>query len=1044
MVFPPSVVKALKMVKEEQIAEVYLGSLRLFKTVRLDSPPKKEDNDEISTLWRVIEKFVGATANHKVKSIDVYYSGSEEGCECGAIVVPADLVKGEPEKLGEPCSCRGAKAIVVFEDPQAASVFKDLINVHRKLHPQGVKEDKVNADGSVNFCPMCCYNSKRLRSVTTKPVPQTDQELDQDSVTDESCVGGETEPGIAKIDDNQLNAVNIVLVTALGSGLITEASVLKESIRGSSLTEAMTMITNGVRNIFENTDNKEDLPTKFSAKNVKDGITYAMTQVTNQKDTNQCIKVAKVWAKEFSASENGIVAGQLKKSDESEQDVVEDNIQTVEKKDATEDNLRKVYTGIQNVLEANTTFDLSESEGVKGAEVILKKLVQFKSRITAIYVELEVEVQSNIKDEQNAKIAELNSAIKNLKVQISGFKQVFGGITVNPVENKQGAEKGETVPSKYNLHVALNAFEDSAKAYQYAHDEIIDIVENTNVKGMRVEFNAIKERIQPNINLSLGKIDKVIPDFIKWLDDPNSNLTSHMRTKLGIYVQDAVRYTKEWMELTTKMSKVDRAWGHSQKAYESTGLSTTLNKVKIDIFYGEEKSSEAKWQNAYEFFQKIEMQICRVVHDKAARLYDVMSYLSPNIQRLAKAQNFTSYEELKEWLIRDCVDESKIIKQLQERITSFVPKNMSDVCGFIIHTRGIIASMTSYCADNPRLRAKLLTEQNVTGLVQAILKQVSLGTTRDEWLNFLSTVWARHEVEAVDNNSQTTPDQELLAMDKYLDEVLMLAKASELHDAKHLGTTLSGPEKKSTKNDYQGGARGGYRGRGGRGRGGGRGGAGPSAFSHRKDGQACPTKMKGDFCLVAVGTQKKFNNTAKILTTDSVEGKKMKKRKRNCNEYRVLIQVSESDLKKAEAWENERKNLKLACWLCNSKSPHELWNCPQEDNNKVTNVDRFKKARDKNFGPGTQCFSCLSSVCFLTRVMETVKNSKTVENAQVKPCGNYKRKNLIEIACMGCIEEAKANTDGLVKSQRPMHCVICPKKGHFLHGQAKHGPKIDL
>ena len=94
MVFPPSVVKALKMVKEEQIAEVYLGSLRLFKTVRLDSPPKKEDNDEISTLWRVIEKFVGATANHKVKSIDVYYSGSEDGSDCGAVVVPEDPVEG--------------------------------------------------------------------------------------------------------------------------------------------------------------------------------------------------------------------------------------------------------------------------------------------------------------------------------------------------------------------------------------------------------------------------------------------------------------------------------------------------------------------------------------------------------------------------------------------------------------------------------------------------------------------------------------------------------------------------------------------------------------------------------------------------------------------------------------------------------------------------------------------------------------------------------------------------------------------------------------
>ena len=165
MVFPPSIEKASKMVKEEQTAEVYLGSLRLFKTVSLDSPPKKEDNDEISKLWRFIEKFIGVAVNNKIKSIDVYYSGSEDGCDCGAVVVPEDPVEGKPDRLREPCSCRGSRAIVVFEDPQATTVLKDLINVHRRLHTQGVKQgDKVNPDGSVNFCETCCYNVEIWRS----------------------------------------------------------------------------------------------------------------------------------------------------------------------------------------------------------------------------------------------------------------------------------------------------------------------------------------------------------------------------------------------------------------------------------------------------------------------------------------------------------------------------------------------------------------------------------------------------------------------------------------------------------------------------------------------------------------------------------------------------------------------------------------------------------------------------------------------------------------------------------------------------------------
>ena len=340
MVLPPNIVKALKMVKEEQTAEVYLGSLRLFESAKLENPPKEGDNDEISKLWRFIMKFVGASHNNKIKSIEVFYNGLEAGCNCGAIVVPADPTNRKPDRLGEPCSCRGARAIVVFEDPQAANVLKNLINVHRTLHTQGVKhEEKVNEDGSVNFCEICCYNSKRLRSVTARPVPPTEQDLDLDDVSDESCVGGGTEVSVAKVDENQLNAINIILVAALGPSLISEAGVVKESVRGSSLTEAMTIVTNGIRDIFENPSNKEDLPTRFPAKNIKEGITFAMTQITNQKNTEQCTKLAKAWAREFAASENGVVAEQSKQVvEEDELEVVEDNLNVVEKKDVSEEN----------------------------------------------------------------------------------------------------------------------------------------------------------------------------------------------------------------------------------------------------------------------------------------------------------------------------------------------------------------------------------------------------------------------------------------------------------------------------------------------------------------------------------------------------------------------------------------------------------------------------------------------------------------------------------------------------------------------------------
>ena len=150
------------------------------------------------------------------------------------------------------------------------------------------------------------------------------------------------------------------------------------------------------------------------------------------------------------------------------------------------------------------------------------------------------------------------------------------------------------------------------------------------------------------------------------------------------------------------------------------------------------------------------------------------------------------------------------------------------------------------------------------------------------------------------------------------------------------------------------------------------------------------SKVPVPYCLVLRGDRHdKFSNAAKVVTTNPSEGATIQDKKSRNNKG-IYVQVSDSDLKKAKDWESKREKLTIACWMCTSQKPHELWSCA-EATGTVSNWDRFKKARDKEFGPGTQCFSCLSAVCFLTRTLDAAKESKDTEQKHLRPCDNYKK-----------------------------------------------------
>ena len=221
-----------------------------------------------------------------------------------------------------------------------------------------------------------------------------------------------------------------------------------------------------------------------------------------------------------------------------------------------------------------------------------------------------------------------------------------------------------------------------------------------------------------------------------------------------------------------------------------------MNQQKVEIFYGEENVPGKKWQSLFEWLKAVEMGVCRHINDKPSQLFEVMSYLSPNIKKIAEAHRpaFRTYNDLKAWLIKNHVNEARIVRELQNKIASVVPTKLKDVSGYVVHTRGILASMEEHCESYPRLRAMMLSDKNVAALIQFILGQISYVTERNEFVEYLTETWIPFANEMKAAGTPTTLEQELKKMEEHLDKVLELAKVWENYNQRIKETHLSGPQ----------------------------------------------------------------------------------------------------------------------------------------------------------------------------------------------------------------------------------------------------------
>ena len=1048
--------------ENKEKAVVFLAGLRLYEEGTINRVPTGAGETMLEKLWVFLLNFVGTSVNNQINKIEVFCPNDSLGCDCGAIVVKADEEAGVAEKLTRACTCRSASAIVYFVDPAAVRVLKANIRDHKKFHSDGIQTQLGidSVDRSVSFCNVCCFLNRRVWVTTQQPSPRdSDDEDGGELEEDDRATSSEKSSSTPIVTENQLVAITTILTTVLGASLARQIVALTEGVRGANLSEMYEMVTNGVRELFSNKEIKTLLPVKWPEDKYKSIISKAIAQVVTETTPENSIQKATKWSDLYFQSTTGEVVWteEIAGTEQEEIEIVgstnnnnngdngdgklmeEVSVPTVREEEvaATEENLDNLYKGVKAVMKVQETMDFDTMDTAAGAEATLKSMKQYKDKITVMFIKLDPAVTTRRGDDHEKLINDITLKAKMLHAQIQFFNSKTETPKVEKSVEKTTKSDDKNLPTKSEIARDLRIFEACNNTLNNSFSETREIVEDDDVEDNKNEFNTINTRVWPKVVRDMATLKELCNRFREWLRMPISEIiTKEIRKKLQEKMKEEQQATVEYFRLEDLIALLDRKFSHAIKSYEDGGLSAMLIKEPIEPFYGEEPVPGKKWQNLFEWLRKVEMSICKAVNDKQVQLNQIMKLLSPNIQKIARAKQpeFKNYQELKTWLIKHHVNETKIIKDLQNRIATVVPTKMKEIEGYVIHTRGIMVTIQEHCDSNPRLKEKLLSERNVSQLVRFILKQVSHATNRDEFQYYLENTWGEYAEQLAEDGDTPTPTQVLQKVDEHLEKVLKLARVSDFYDMMNEEPSLHGPEKGGAGkyNDRSDRGRGNFRGKFTRGRG--RGGAGKSSFSNGKGGGAYSsfnrTKTPVPYCLVLRGDRHdKFSNAAKIVTTNSSEGASIQEKKTRNNKG-IYIQVSDSDLKKAKDWESKREKLTIACWMCTSPKPHELWSCA-EATGVVSNWDRFKKARDKEFGPGTQCFSCLSAVCFLTRTLDAAKESKDAEQKHLRPCDNYKKKNINDIACVGCIEDANKSSNGLIKRQKPMHATICPKKEHL-------------
>ena len=665
--------------------------------------------------------------------------------------------------------------------------------------------------------------------------------------------------------------------------------------------------------------------------------------------------------------------------------------------------------------------DVDVLKSVKEQTLLLHGYVESIFNHVHIDEQLELQYRDDFSGTQEKKLAFLNMLNKQFEraefeeYKKSGWKQGMKTEKESSSHHSESAAattklKKHELPTIGDVDFEIQAFQDLIIPLDAAEEVINRTITDVDIKNNKCGFVRLQKVVQPKAILILKDLAAISNRCNTWLKMEGLTMNSKRTKALNTVVQDYRRRSSRWHKLDAMIFGVDQEYGFSNPIHDGLVGNPSKN-MKIETYWNQEGGKP--FQNPLSWARELEEKCLNHYPGQTEKITLALQYMSPTIAAIAKLQKCRTWQGLKDWFLREYLDEGAIANHWQSQIGKIKCSSEADIALYVTQILGVLREIKDSASLKAKLHHKLFSEDNVCAMIKRILTPLSLVTKKQLADKFATEVYAPM-ADAADERSEKVNMEEVL---KKLEERLRQIKSK----AKHLlefkkPQTLFGTKTRSGENkfmqklvqtvdDFDEDDEDGQR---------------EALKKFLEEGQSTTEsnttrKTEWEFKKPNCAITGSFNKTSKRLDYKiaAVQNRKFKP-------FKSQVLVNQESLKAAQSWEN---GFKLRCWVCTSGSggAHEFASC--EFALQATNKHRMEAARDPKQGPGLQCFTCLSGVCFMERCLEMGRVGK---KGRVPPCP----KNLSRVTCFQCYKDIQADEKrkGKVK---PYHVTICNLDGHI-------------
>ena len=787
-------------VRPSEMSKVHVKNLRYFSSpVCITSEPTEDG--EPSTIWKFFQELAGHGRAQKIETIKILF-GSGPACNCGA-------KKEGREGLRDPCQCPSGWATITFRHPDGAKRLTSRLDVHKRHHDSGAGPLGDRVDGLVNFCSTCCLFQRQVH--VSRADPPLTAVLEVQPAADGQAV--------MLMPPQRLEALRVILSGLIQGYFPRDTDALFDSVDGSTVIEAERGIREEAETLIRRFCGRSNTVCEY----LLDHYIKATAHLTPEAGLNMAYLVVNLLDDTEPGSSETVRELLISRP------ATEARIALIKKlaKTATEgwsplpresaptptashsnaahdrDVLGQENFSVENLTRALEEFRevLRENPPSKFVDnsVNLTVLESIETRVTRAFVkvtgvlddaDLPGDVETRHREDFHQLCVEMDFLLLTLGNEVSKAHSANGGLVSWGMDRTMPPRTipPSDGPTAEEIDHEVSLFTGQVETIGKMADQCDTLLKGANIHRQKHRFLNLKKELCPLGSSAIKELAPTITLFSKWIASDGAGITGERLRSLHNCVDSGREMRIRWQRLLFQMMKVDQKFGFSQASTASAATPPT--RIEIDTYWGGQAGKP--FQNLVEWIAELEDKLLRHFPSHQDRIEQTLAHLSPNVVSILKTHKFSTYEELKDWLLEYYLDKQRImddwVKQLNDVGSSNKHMTSAQVGLYVTQVRGILKQILEFSSTTIELKRRLFTTQSVAHLGRVVLIPLKQPTGKDQWVEFTTSVYAKLKAEAASAKTEVKPEVLLKHVEDWLESIKVAQKAkADLTEEARLG-----------------------------------------------------------------------------------------------------------------------------------------------------------------------------------------------------------------------------------------------------------------